>query len=130
MKENFYLDDSKFIIEEEFIFELVVDIIKFSVDVFINEVIVFCDIIEIKEEEIFLIVKEDIEKVVIEKLIEEVLKESCIIDVEEVVFESDIEIVLESVKEYINIEIEKLSQEMLVFEVVVLYDILLKVIDE
>lgn len=130
MKENFYLDDSKFIIEEEFIFELVVDIIKFSVDVFINEVIVFCDIIEIKEEEIFLIVKEDIEKVVIEKLLEEVLKESCIIDVEEVVFESDIEIVLESVKEYINIEIEKLSQEMLVFEVVVLYDILLKVIDE
>lgn len=130
MKENFYLDDSKFIIEEEFIFELVVDIIKFSVDVFINEVIVFCDIIEIKEEEIFLIVKEDIEKVVIEKLLEEVLKESCIIDVEEVVFESDIEIVLESVKEQINIEIEKLSQEMLVFEVVVLYDILLKVIDE
>lgn len=130
MKENFYLDDSKFIIEEEFIFELVVDIIKFSVDVFINEVIVFCDIIEIKEEEIFLIVKEDIEKVVIEKLLEEVLKESCIIDVEEVVFESDIEIVLESVKEYINIEIEKLSQEMSVFEVVVLYDILLKVIDE
>lgn len=130
MKENFYLDDSKFIIEEEFIFELVVDIIKFSVDVFINEVIVFCDIIEIKEEEIFLIVKEDIEKVVIEKLLEEVLKESRIIDVEEVVFESDIEIVLESVKEYINIEIEKLSQEMLVFEVVVLYDILLKVIDE
>lgn len=130
MKENFYLDDSKFIIEEEFIFELVVDIIKFSVDVFINEVIVFCDIIEIKEEEIFLIVKEDIEKVVIEKLLEEVLKESCIIDVEEVVFESDIEIVLESVKEYINIEIEKLSQEMLVFEVVVLYNILLKVIDE
>lgn len=130
MKENFYLDDSKFIIEEELIFELVVDIIKFSVDVFINEVIVFCDIIEIKEEEIFLIVKEDIEKVVIEKLLEEVLKESCIIDVEEVVFESDIEIVLESVKEYINIEIEKLSQEMLVFEVVVLYDILLKVIDE
>lgn len=130
MKENFYLDDSKFIIEEEFIFELVVDIIKFSVDVFINEVIVFCDIIEIKEEEIFLIVKEDIEKVVIEKLLEEVLKESCIIDVEEVVFESDIEIVLESVKEYINIEIEKLNQEMLVFEVVVLYDILLKVIDE
>lgn len=130
MKENFYLDDSKFIIEEEFIFELVVDIIKFSVDVFINEVIVFCDIIEIKEEEIFLIVKEDIEKVVIEKLLEEVLKESCIIDVEEVVFKSDIEIVLESVKEYINIEIEKLSQEMLVFEVVVLYDILLKVIDE
>lgn len=130
MKENFYLDDSKFIIEEEFIFELVVDIIKFSVDVFINEVIVFCDIIEIKEEEIFLIVKEDIEKVVIEKLLEEVLKESCIIDVEEVVFESDIEIVLESVKEYINIEVEKLSQEMLVFEVVVLYDILLKVIDE
>lgn len=130
MKENFYLDDSKFIIEEEFIFELVVDIIKFSVDVFINEVIVSCDIIEIKEEEIFLIVKEDIEKVVIEKLLEEVLKESCIIDVEEVVFESDIEIVLESVKEYINIEIEKLSQEMLVFEVVVLYDILLKVIDE
>lgn len=130
MKENFYLDDSKFIIEEEFIFELVVDIIKFSVDVFINEVIVFCDIIEIKEEEIFLIVKEDIEKVVIEKLLEEVLKESCIIVVEEVVFESDIEIVLESVKEYINIEIEKLSQEMLVFEVVVLYDILLKVIDE
>lgn len=130
MKENFYLDDSKFIIEEEFIFELVVDIIKFSVDVFINEVIVFCDIIEIKEEEIFLIVKEDIEKVVIEKLLEEVLKESCIIDVKEVVFESDIEIVLESVKEYINIEIEKLSQEMLVFEVVVLYDILLKVIDE
>lgn len=109
MKENFYLDDSKFIIEEEFIFELVVDIIKFSVDVFINEVIVFCDIIEIKEEEIFLIVKEEIEKVVIEKLLEEVLKESCIIDVEEVVFESDIEIVLESVKEYINIEIEKLS---------------------
>lgn len=130
MKENFYLDDSKFIIEEEFIFELVVDIIKFSVDVFINEVIVFCDIIEIKEEEIFLIVKEDIEKVVIEKLLEEVLKESRIIDVEEVVFESDIEIVLESVKEYINIEIEKLSQKMLVFEVVVLYDILLKVIDE
>lgn len=130
MKENFYLDDSKFIIEEEFIFELVVDIIKFSVDVFINEVIVFCDIIEIKEEEIFLIVKEDIEKVVIEKLLEEVLKESRIIDVEEVVFESDIEIVLESFKEYINIEIEKLSQEMLVFEVVVLYDILLKVIDE
>lgn len=130
MKENFYLDDSKFIIEEEFIFELVVDIIKFSVDVFINEVIVFCDIIEIKEEEIFLIVKEEIEKVVIEKLLEEVLKESRIIDVEEVVFESDIEIVLESVKEYINIEIEKLSQEMLVFEVVVLYDILLKVIDE
>lgn len=130
MKENFYLDDSKFIFEEEFIFELVVDIIKFSVDVFINEVIVFCDIIEIKEEEIFLIVKEDIEKVVIEKLLEEVLKESRIIDVEEVVFESDIEIVLESVKEYINIEIEKLSQEMLVFEVVVLYDILLKVIDE
>lgn len=130
MKENFYLDDSKFIIEEEFIFELVVDIIKFSVDVFINEVIVFCDIIEIKEEEIFLIVKEDIEKVVIEKLLEEVLKESRIIDVEEVVFESDIEIVLESVKEYINIEIEKLSQEMLVFEVVVLYDIILKVIDE
>lgn len=130
MKGNFYLDDSKFIIEEEFIFELVVDIIKFSVDVFINEVIVFCDIIEIKEEEIFLIVKEDIEKVVIEKLLEEVLKESRIIDVEEVVFESDIEIVLESVKEYINIEIEKLSQEMLVFEVVVLYDILLKVIDE
>lgn len=130
MKENFYLDDSKFIIEEEFIFELVVDIIKFSVDVFINEVIVFCDIIEIKEEEIFLIVKEDIEKVVIEKLLEEVLKESRIIDVEEVVFESDIEIVLESVKEQINIEIEKLSQEMLVFEVVVLYDILLKVIDE
>lgn len=130
MKENFYLDDSKFIIEEEFIFELVVDIIKFSVDVFINEVIVFCDIIEIKEEEIFLIVKEDIEKVVIEKLLEEVLKESRIIDVEEVVFESDIEIVLESVKEYINVEIEKLSQEMLVFEVVVLYDILLKVIDE
>lgn len=130
MKENFYLDDSKFIIEEEFIFELVVDIIKFSVDVFINEVIVFCDIIEIKEEEIFLIVKEDIEKVVLEKLLEEVLKESRIIDVEEVVFESDIEIVLESVKEYINIEIEKLSQEMLVFEVVVLYDILLKVIDE
>lgn len=109
MKENFYLDDSKFIIEEEFIFELVVDIIKFSVDVFINEVIVFCDIIEIKEEEIFLIVKEDIEKVVIEKLLEEVLKESRIIDVEEVVFESDIEIVVESVKEYINIEIEKLS---------------------
>lgn len=109
MKENFYLDDSKFIIEEEFIFELVVDIIKFSVDVFINEVIVFCDIIEIKEEEIFLIVKEYIEKVVIEKLLEEVLKESRIIDVEEVVFESDIEIVLESVKEYINIEIEKLS---------------------